>query len=129
MAEKKAPRHERMYKAKPHLERGEDGHIGVKEKEADKVQSGTDDMKMEEHHGMPMHVKHSMERHHMNARHETEHTMHDHHGAGSKKEMHERHEKERKDMHTRHEKEMEAGEHKEMNIDGKNKNKAAEYGE
>lgn len=127
MAEKKQARHERMYKTKPHLERGEDGHIGVKEKEADKVQSGVDGMKTEEHHGMPMHVRHHHERHDMHSRHEVEHAMHDHQGLGSKKEMHERHEKERKDMHGRHEKEMESGEHKEMNIDGKNK--ATEYGE
>ncbi len=81
------PRHERMYKKKPHLERGEDGHVGVKEKEADKEQSGTDGMKMEEKHGegMPMHVRHSTERNDMHKRHQMEHAMHEHNKAGPKK--------------------------------------------
>jgi hypothetical protein len=65
--------------------------------------------------GMPDHVRHAMDRHHMHSKHEHEHAMHDAHGSGDKKEMHERHEKEMKEMHTRHEKEaghdggMEAG--------------------
>lgn len=55
-------------------------------------------------HGMPHHVRHAHERHTMHAKHEHEHAMHDAHGHGHKKEMHDRHEKEIKEMHTRHEK-------------------------
>jgi len=127
----KEPRHERLYKKKPTLERGEDGHVGVKEKEADKVQSGVDGMKMEETHGegMPMHVRHSAERHDMHKRHEMEHAVHDHHKAGHKKELHKRHQEEMKAMHGRHEKEIEAGESKEMTIGSNNENKKGEKAE
>lgn len=123
--EKRKPKHERLYAKKPHLERGEDGNVGVKEKEADKVQSGDDGVKMTEHHGegMPMHVRHAHERNDMHKRHETEHAMHDHAKAGSKKELHKRHEIDLHDMHGRHEKEIEAGEKKDM---GDVENKAGE---
>lgn len=119
------PRHARMYKSKPHLERGEDGHVGVAEKEADKVQSGTDGVKMTEHEGegMPMHVRHASERQDMHKRHEVEHAVHDHNKAGSKKELHKRHEIDMKDMHSRHEREIESGEKKDM---GDVENKAGE---
>ena len=125
--EKKMARHERMYKKKPHLERDEDGHMSVKEKEADKEQSGTDGVKMTEHHGegLPMHARHAHERREMYNRHEIEHATHEATGGKSKKEMHKRHEIDAKDMHGRHEKEIEAGEHKEMSI-GKNENKKGE---
>lgn len=130
--EKKKPKHERLYSKKPHLERGEDGHVGVKEKEADKVQSGTDGVKMTEHkgEGMPIHVRHSHERHDMHKRQEIEHQMHEHHKAGSKKELHKRHEIDFKDMHSRHEKEIEAGESKDMgDVENKAGVKKEEKGE
>jgi len=121
--EKKLPRHKRLYKDSPKMERGEDGHMGVtkrgdKENEAetaaDAVQSGDDGIYVTE--GMPPHVRHAHERRDMHNRHETEHSVHDHAKAGSKKEMHGRHQKEMKDMHGRHEKEIESGEHKDMDI-------------
>ncbi len=119
----KAPRHQRMYKNSPELKRGDDGHMGVtkkgdepnkSEEAADDVQSGTDGMKHDS--AMPMHTRHAHERMAMHSRHEMEHSVHDHAEAGSKKEVHGRHEKEMKDMHGRHEKEIEAGEHKDQDI-------------
>jgi hypothetical protein len=117
MAEKKMSRHERMYKTKPTLERGEDGHIGVKEKEADNTQAGVDKVAGTGlHEGMPMHIRHAHERNDMHTRHEVEHSVHDHAKLGSKKEMHSRHESELKSMHKRHESEIESGEHKDIDI-------------
>lgn len=122
MADKKKPRHERMYSKKPHLERGEDGHMDVKEKEptaaveeADAAQSGVDGVKVNGE-GMPAHARHAHERRDMHNRHETEHAVHDNGKHGEKKEMHERHAKEMKDMHKRHQKEIDAGEHKDQDI-------------
>lgn len=92
MAEKKLPRHKRLYKDSPTLERSEDGSMkssksndkrGEKasesEKEADKVQAGTDDMAVKEPHE--------------EAR------------IQEIKDMHKRHESEMKAVHSRHEKE------------------------
>lgn len=111
------PRHKRMYKKQPHLERGEDGEVGVAEKEADKVQSGDAGVAMTEHNdGMPAPMRHAHERRDMHNRHETEHSMHEAMNKGSKKDMHTRHEKEMKDMHARHEKEMDSGEGKDQDI-------------
>src|SRR4051812_49285377 len=114
MGEKKLPKHERLYKKKPTLERGEDGHVGVKEKEADKAQSGMDDVKM--HEGMPMHIRHAHERMDMNKRHEMEHAVHDHAEAGSKSAMHGRHQLEMKNMHKSHESEIGSGEGRDQDI-------------
>jgi len=123
MAEKKMARHSRMYKDSPSMERGEDGKMGVtkrgdketsSEKEADKVQSGDDGVKMTE--GMPTHIRHAHERMDMHKRHEMEHAVHDHNKAGSKAEMHGRHQTEMKNMHKRHESEIEHGEGKDQDI-------------
>jgi hypothetical protein len=118
MAEKKAPRHKRMYKDSPKLERGEDGNMkSVKpsdkrgeeptesEKEADKVQSGTDGMQMHESHAASrrsMHHRHLHEHTMMHHQHELEHAHH----KGDKASVHEKHEKEYADMHKRHHTEM-----------------------
>lgn len=119
----KEARHKRMYKDTPHMERGEDGYMGVtkrgdketaSEKEADKTQSGDDGVKMTE--GMPMNIRHAHERMDMHKRHEIEHAVHDHSKAGSKAEMYGRHQAEMKNMHARHEKEIGAGESKDQDI-------------
>lgn len=112
----KEPRHSRMYKTKPHMERGDDGKMAVtkNEKEADKVQSGDDGVKMTE--GMPMNIRHAHERMDMHKRHEIEHAVHDHSKVGSKAEMHGRHQAEMKNMHARHEKEIGSGENKDQDI-------------
>jgi len=119
----KEPRHKRLYKDSPKLERGDDGHMGVTkkgdkpneaEKVADDVQSGMDDVKVTE--GMPANVRHASERMDMHKRHEMEHAVHDHAKAGHKEELHSRHEKEMKAMHSRHEKEVGDGEGKDQDI-------------
>jgi len=62
--------------------------------------------------GMPDHVRHAMDRHQLHAKHEHEHSLHDHHHPEAPKhEMHTRHEEEIHAMHTRHEKEAGAKEH------------------
>lgn len=103
-------RSEKMYGNSPEMGKDEDGKPTVKrrEKKAAEVSAGTDGEQGAD--GVPMTARHAMERHGMNGRHEMEHSVHDHSKAGSKKEMHERHEKEMKDMHARHEKEMAKGE-------------------
>ncbi len=124
--EKKLPKHKRLYKDSPKLERGEDGDVKAvkpsdKEgapsesmKKADEIQSGDDSVKMTE--GMPSNIRHAHERMDMHKRHEVEHAVHDHAKAGAKEEMHTRHESEMKAMHGRHEKEIDAGEHKDQDI-------------
>lgn len=139
MAEKKLPRHQRMYSKTPKLERGEDGHMGVAEhndhrgehetegeKIADDVQSGTDGMKMTERHAAERTMlkhKHMKEHMDMHSANEVEHMTHD----GDKSEMHVRHheklkhlhkehEAEHKAMYGRHEKEMHSGEGGEMTV-------------
>lgn len=126
MAEKREPKHKRLYKDSPKLERNEKGDIkSVKPsdkegapsesmKKADEIQSGMDGVKMTE--GLPPHVRHAHERRDMHNRHETEHSVHDNGKGGDKKEMHARHEKEYGDMHKRHDKEMAAGEKKDQDI-------------
>lgn len=141
--EKKLPRHKRLYKDSPKLERGEDGHMGVSndhrgehetegEKIADDVQSGDDGMKVTERHATERtQLKHKHMKEHMDI-HTTNELEHMGHKGGDKSEMHSRHheklkhmhkehEAETKAMHGRHEKEMGAGESKEMSIDGKDK--------
>ncbi len=120
------PRHKRLYKDSPKLERSEKGDIKAvkpsdKEgapsesmKKADEIQAGDDGMKVTE--GLPPHVRHAHERQSMHARHEMEHSVHDHANAGAKKEMHGRHEKDMKDMHGRHEKEIDSVEKKDQDI-------------
>ena len=112
-------RSDRMYskngEGSPTMKRDEEsGEMSVgrhKKKEAD---AGADGAIREGggEEAMPMHVSHAMARADMNKRHEAEHMVHDHHKAGSKKELHERHEKEMKALHSQHEKEMEMGEEK-----------------
>lgn len=112
MSEKKIPKHEKMYANSPTLETDKDGKKYIKknmpteaEKKTSEQSAGIDGIQKHES-GMPMEVRHSMERGAMHTRHETEHMMH----KGDKKEMHGRHEKEMKDMHGRHEKEATGGE-------------------
>lgn len=59
----------------------------------------------EKDEAMPVHVRHSHERHNLHSKHEHEHSIHDHHEEGHKHEMHKRHQEEMKSMHTKHEKE------------------------
>lgn len=107
--EKKKSRSDKFYGKPPKAERSEDGKLEVKKPEkgteSDKnhtsltsPQAGTE--------GVPVEVRHGMERHAMMGRHEMEHGMADKMGHKDKKEMHERHESEMKSMHTRHEKEI-----------------------
>lgn len=125
-------RHTKMYRDSPTLERDEETG-GMKkskkkgpteaEKKSSEVSSGT--AGMEQHaEGVPMVARHAMERHGMHGRHEMEHTVHDHSGAGDKHEMHARHAKEMADMHKRHEKEATKG-----SGDGKEKISKVEKGE
>lgn len=109
MAEKE-PKHVKMYKNSPTLEKKEDGTPYIKknnptetEKKTGKVDSGT--AGMQEHEGMPIDVRHAHERRDMHSRHETEHMM----TKGDKKEMHTRHVEDMKSMHKKHEKETSTG--------------------
>ena len=109
-----------LYDESPKIEHDEHGSTKVvKTPKKDIGPSGTEKgdkdegFKYDKGEGMPSHVRHAMDRHHMHAKHEHEHSMHDHHGGGDKKVMHERHEKEMKEMHTRHEKEAGAEGHHE----------------
>ncbi len=99
-------KHGGMYDKTPSIKHEEGKAKVVKPSKKDKSGGETDEGVKDE--GFPVHVRHAMDRHHLHAKHETEHAMHDGKG-GDKKEMHARHEKEHKDMHTRHEKE--AGAH------------------
>lgn len=137
--EKKLPRHKRLYKDSPKLERGEDGNMAASkkndktgehetegEKIADDVQSGDAGMKVNERHAAErtmMKHKHMKEHMDMHSAHEVEHMTH----SGDKSEMHVRHheklknlhkehEAEHKAMHGRHEKEMHGGEEKDMGV-------------
>ena len=102
----------KMYGHSPKLEREEGGKMSVKKGEKEKSPEMGKESENESGSGdaLPVHVRHSMDRHHLHAKHETEHSMHDHMEHGGKKEMHERHEKEMKEMHHRHEKELGDGE-------------------
>lgn len=93
-----------MYDESPAIKHDMEGHTHV-EKTPKKEQGDGSVDKGVEGEGFPVHSRHMHERHLMNARHEHEHSMHDHHKMGDKKELHARHEKERHEMHTRHEKE------------------------
>lgn len=84
MADKKLPRHKRMYKDSPKLERGEDGNMKAKKpsesrQEADKVQAGIDerqDVEPEEDARMQeikdMHSRHQTEMAAVHKRHQKE---------------------------------------------------------
>lgn len=117
MAEKKKSRAEKMYGDSPEMKRDEEsGKMAVKkpsqsEKKSKEVEGGTEGAEREgmKDGAMPHHVRHAMGRNDMHARHEHEHSMHDHMKHGDKKEMHARHEKEMRTMHTRHEKESGEG--------------------
>ena len=104
-------RTERMYKDSPHMERDKESGSMKATKKPEMQHAKENSKGMEEHEeGLPMVARHSMERSAMHARHETEHTIHDHTTPKKdKKEMHARHIKEHGDMLKRHEKELEAG--------------------
>lgn len=98
-------RSEKMYKDSPKLKRDdEDGKVkvGKSDKESEEANAGTDGI--QEHEGIPSHVRHAIERREVHHRHENEHMLHDH-GKMDKPEMHKRHQDEVKAMHKRHEKE------------------------
>lgn len=143
------PRHSRMYKDSPKLERGEDGNMEAKkpsdkrgelptkaEEIANDVQSGTDGMKVTERHATErtmMKHKHMKEHMDMHSAHEVEHMTH----KGDKSEMHARHheklkslhkehEAEHKSMHSKHEKEINGVEAKDQDV---KENKPAEKAE
>ncbi len=101
-------KHHGLYDESPMLKRSEEGHMKVEKTPKKDMGDGPVD-KGVEGEGYPVHVRHAHERHMMHAKHEHEHSMHDHHEEGHKHELHARHEKERHEMHTRHEKE--AGAH------------------
>lgn len=106
------PRHKRLYKNSPKLERGEGGHMDVvkpSQVESDREQAGIDGMKVSGE--LPAHVRHAHERRDMHNRHETEHAVHDNAAGGDKGEMHARHQREHTDMHKRHAKEYAKSEH------------------
>lgn len=72
---RKKPKHEKMYKDSPKLERDkESGKMGVtkKEKESAKTDSGTDGMPEHETHAMEMHHRHAKERMDLHHKHEKE---------------------------------------------------------
>ena len=105
-----------LYDESPKIEHDEHGSTKVvKTPKKDIGPSGTEKgdkdegFKYDKGEGMPSHVRHAMDRHHMHAKHEHEHSMHDHHGGGDKHEIHARHIKEHSDMLKRHEKEGEHG--------------------
>lgn len=100
-----------MYKNSPHLSRGDDGKVGVHQKESE---ANTEDASSG-HEGEPVHVKneehemkskHAMERLTLHHKHEMEHHMHK---GGDKSELHKYHQKEMADMHKRHESESGSG--------------------
>lgn len=99
------------YKDSPTLKRDEDsGEMTPTQKKAAEVNSGTDGVPVSgSGEGIPMHARHAMDRHHLHAKHETEHAVHDHGKHGSKEELHARHGKETADMHKRHQKELMKG--------------------
>lgn len=115
----------RLYAASPTLERGEDGNMGVKKPsveprhetargdtpQGEQMATGTE--------GLPVHMRHHLERgelhrrhlhehHQMHHRHQTEHAHHVHGGGthSTLAAMHERHENERAELHTRHHAEL-----------------------
>lgn len=97
------------YKDSPTLKRDEDtGEMTPTAKKAARTNDATEGMPIQES-GIPMHARHAMDRHHMHAKHETEHSVHDHGKHGSKEELHARHSKEISDMHKRHQKELMKG--------------------
>ena len=105
-----------LYDESPAIEHDEKGGTRVRKPTKEEVgpsskEKGVKEESVHEQNGegLPPHVRHSMDRHHLHAKHEHEHATADHHGHSDKKAMHERHEKEFKEMHTRHEKEL--GEH------------------
>jgi len=103
MADKKKSKQDKFYGNPPKAERGEDGNMEVKKSEKTKAPLTSDDAGTE---GVPVEMRHGVERGSMNHAHENEHVMHDAMGKKDKKEMHQRHLKERSDMFKRHEKEL-----------------------
>ena len=100
-----------MYKNSPKLERNKEGKMDVNPgpTEAEKVANKENDQQGGQpvhEEAMPMPVRHASERHAMHAKHEQEHSLHDHGKHGDKKALHERHAADHKAMHKKHEKEM-----------------------
>lgn len=91
--DKKTPRHKKMYKDSPHLERdGESGKMAVKksgpsekQKESDAVQSGTDDIGVHEKALQELNQKHSKERLEVFHKHEKEYLDVTHKALGEAK--------------------------------------------
>lgn len=74
--EKKTPRHEKMYKDSPKLERGKEGKMEITkaEKKSSEVASGTEGVAKEHDQAvMKLHQKHAKERMDMHHKHEKEH--------------------------------------------------------
>ncbi len=91
--EKKTPRHKKMYKDSPHLERdSESGKMAIKkkapsasQKESDKVQSGTDGMTVHEKTLQELNQKHQKERLEIFHKHEKEYLDVSHKALGEAK--------------------------------------------
>ena len=95
---------ERMYGNSPKLERDESGEVKVKKSKEKAPEGGEANGGAE---GIPVLVKHSMERAELHHKHEKEHHMHDLGKEHSdKKALHEKHEREFEELHERHEKEL-----------------------
>lgn len=97
----------KLYDESPSIKHDAEGKTKVEKSKKPTSAEGDKGVKDE---SFPVHVRHAMERHSMNAKHEMEHGIHDAAKSGSKSEMHARHESERKAMHTKHEKEAGATE-------------------
>lgn len=97
----------KMYKDSPKMSRSESGHMEVTRHKENHMEKHGGTAGTEE--AIPHHARHSHERHLLHAKHEMEHAMHDHVGAGSKGEMYGRHGMEREEMNARHEGEIPSG--------------------
>ncbi len=78
------PRHKKMYKDSPKLERKEDGKMGVSkaEKKSAETSSGTEGAPEHDQAVMKLHQKHAKERMEMHHKHEKEHMALMHKGMG-----------------------------------------------
>lgn len=97
-------RGEKMYRNSPKMERDvESGKMKVTKPESAAPELNDADQ------GIPVHVRHAMERQDVAMRHEREHAMVDYGKSGDKGEMLSRHQQEMKEIHKRHMKEMSKG--------------------
>ena len=111
---------DKMYKASPKMERGEDGAMEVVKKEKtegghkgkEKKDMEANSMDMAHRHGherREMHHRHQAEANDMHHKHEVEHMTHEEkYGMKGKEEMHARHEEEHKALHKKHQAEKKA---------------------